>query len=541
LTEEAHIDFSSKLICLKSLTDKIDFHDFQLKTAIRVLDSLSSRAILADEVGLGKTIEAGLIVKELILRGSIVNILILVPKALEFQWQIELSQKFEESFSRFSDVARVRIEDPNITMKLIAGHAQMSRKDTYNLLNARKWDIVVVDEAHRFGNSSSNMSQNLLRLQKERILLLTATPLQNSLSELFQLIKIARPDVLPNEYRWEDFVMDERGRLIRESRLKDLRRIISEILCRTRRSDTGIAFVERKVSSISIEPTPKEKVLIVAANDIFSRMWEYSKGSGSGGLARLSLLQGLSSHPKAFEESLLRVQIDEKDISDRIDDIRKMVNLIESSSKELALFDFLNRTKPTQAVIFVERLATGKRLEDVLSSKYGSTVFYHGGLSSISRQSMVERFQKGNVQFFVSTTAGSEGLNLQNSSVLVNFDLHWNPLKLEQRIGRVHRFGQKNPVTVLNLSTKGTVDDMIRYIIFDKIGLFKMAIGEIDTIVSEFGEDVDFESKIIKIVRSSKDLFEMEINLTLLGDDIAQKVAGYNESMNLSRTVLEEL
>jgi len=366
---------------------------------------------------------------------------------------------------------------------------------------------------------------------------LTATPVQNSLSELFFLTRMVSPETFPNYEEWKDFVMDERGRLVRGSRLGELRERIAPIMCRTRRSETGLSFPEREVSSYSLEPSPQESSLIAKTYELVRSLRPTSNERGFSQLARISLLQSLSSHPIALLESLHKTAI--SDGVGLLGEITSLAESVKSSVKESALYSYLENAPDEQAVLFVERIATGNHVTKALTDRFGPAKFYHGGLDTTRRKVILESFKNGSLRYFVSTSAGSEGLNLQNASVLVNFDLHWNPLRLEQRIGRVHRMGQKKTVKVLNLSTKGTIDDLIQSVLWNKIGLFKMAVGEIDTILTEFSDDFDFESEIDRIVASSRSDDDIKTGLEKLSTDLQSRIGVLNESLSLTRSVLD--
>jgi SNF2 family DNA or RNA helicase len=212
---------------------------------------------------------------------------------------------------------------------------------------------------------------------------------------------------------------------------------------------------------------------------------------------------------------------------------------VRPSCKEKALLRILAETPAEQAVIFVERLATGRYLTQLLSHETGRAVFYRGGLSSGERQEATRRFRAGTTRYFVSTSAGAEGLNLQSASLLVNFDLHWNPLRLEQRIGRVHRFGQKRTVRVINLSAEGTIDDLVRTILFDKIDLFRMAVGHIDAILAQFNDEFDLEVEINDLISSARNRSQIVDGLRVLGDTLLTKAKEFSQGESFTGSLLD--
>lgn len=522
LRESGNID---RLISYDSVRDQVAYHTYQLRTALRVLRELDGRALLADEVGLGKTIEAGLIIKELIVRNAVESVLCLVPKSLIAQWRDEMRYKFGLEFTTKDEVAESRIRGKG-SLRLVVGHASLSREASTSLLSAREWDIVVVDEAHKFCNSTSNMNRALHRLPKKRLLLLTATPLQNNLKELFQIVDLLRPGLLAgSEAEFVSrYAFDRAGREPNPRHLPALRHTLRETMCRTRRAETDVPFVARVVDSISVTPGDAERRLIELMYAYCAEITGRSGRSSGLSLETISLHRALCSHPAALEETLRKRTAKDSRVAYAHDEILSLITSIDSSAKEEALFKALAARSDWQSVIFVERLRTGQLLKERLAEQGRSAGLFHGQLGNKERSALLKGFSTGAVQHFISTGAGAEGLNLQHCHFLVNFDLHWNPLKIEQRIGRVHRFGQDHDVAILNLSTKDTIDDHVVKLLFQKINLFQMAIGEIDAIISEFGEDHDIERQIEAIVSGATSRDDVVAKLRVLGDKMKNDV-----------------
>ena len=182
----------------------------------------------------------------------------------------------------------------------------------------------------------------------------------------------------------------------------------------------------------------------------------------------------------------------------------------------------LKEVKNEQAVIFCLRKATANELKRILDKEFGKSEVYSGDVSSPSkRKKILEEFKEGNIKYLVATDAAAEGLNLQHCNVLFNYDLHWNPMKIEQRIGRVHRFGQERDVTIFNLCVKDTIDDYVLHILFQKIDLFAMTIGSMETILSEIKEDVaDIDKTIMDIIIRSKSKKDIKKELEELSKNI---------------------
>lgn len=186
------------------------------------------------------------------------------------------------------------------------------------------------------------------------------------------------------------------------------------------------------------------------------------------------------------------------------------------------LQQILKKVKEEQAVIFCLRKATTNELKAVLNKEFGKAEIYSGDISSSTkRKEILTDFEKGDIRYLVATDAAAEGLNLQHCNLLFNYDLHWNPMKIEQRIGRIHRFGQEKDVTIFNLCIKDTIDDYVLHILFQKIELFTMTIGGMETILSEIKEDIaDMDRTIMEIVLRSKTKLDIKKELEKLSENI---------------------
>jgi SNF2 family DNA or RNA helicase len=195
---------------------------------------------------------------------------------------------------------------------------------------------------------------------------------------------------------------------------------------------------------------------------------------------------------------------------------------IDVPTKAIELLKIIKKSN-SQVIVYSEYLATIELLKDVFKSNGITYTTYQGSLSSGEKQRAVERFRNGECQVFLSTESGGQGLNLQFCHRLINYDLPWNPMRIEQRIGRVHRFGQVNDVEIITLPTKGTIDEYLLYILTSKVNLFEIVIGELDTILSYMKvEDDSLEVRIGKIILDSVDSSEIEFKLRSIGDEMLQ-------------------
>jgi len=525
-----------KLISLDIIRTKLDAHPYQSEVALTVLRDMNSNAILGDEVGLGKTIEAGIVLKELILRGLIRSILILVPTSLKEQWKTEMMEKFGEEFLIANDPNE--LVDFNSDDKIICSSGLFLHR--YEKINKRNWDLVIVDEAHKYRNIKSKRRKLLAELPKKNLLLLTATPLCNKLTDLYSLIDLIFPGRLGTESSFKSrYAADPKCRVVKRDRVEQLKNIIYEVMCRTRRIDTDIPFTNRFVDSRRIKAENIEYEFIEKVTqylkDICGNRFKSieqlkeenptsrrspSKSLGVLIFMAISMQQSISSSPYAaiemLEKRYTRFPAERATITELITLAKK----IEPAKIKL-LKQILKEVKNEQAIIFCLRKATVEKLKHILNEEFGPTEIYWGSTNSKLRIELIEKFREGKIKYLVATDAAAEGLNLQNCSVLFNYDLHWNPMKIEQRIGRIHRLGQERDVTIFNLSIKDTIDDYVLHLLYQKINLFRLTIGGMETILAEVKEGTeDIEKAIMEIILRSKNRRNIKEEIKKLSKDI---------------------
>lgn len=542
------------LVAPAVLYDRVRPHPYQLRVVETVLREMAPAAILADEVGLGKTIEAGLILKELTLRGLVRRALVVAPKALLGQWQQELRERFDEDFVLTDER---RFQGFEVEQHVICSLPQFVR--SFDNIGARGWDLVIVDEAHLLANPASKRRQRMGLLRAHWRLLLTATPIANKLTDLYSLVELVAPGKLGTPREFEDEYIADPGtaRALRPNKAAQLRQVVGEVMCRTRRVEAGIAFSGRSVTTREIAATPTEDALISEVTaylrGIYRRLpvrgvarGAVMRAAESGHLNRgavmreiMALQQSLSSSPYAIAQSL-------RSRAERHDDERGYLLDLASrceaagSAKEQLVLATLDEIGSEPAVLFTLRLETAARLKQTLSERGRRVEWYVGALSRLERERVVARFNTGEIDTLVATDAGAEGLNLQERChTLFNYDLHWNPMRIEQRIGRVHRLGQRHDVQVHNFVLKNSIDDYVVKLLYQKINLFTMTIGALETVLAENHEgEIDLEERLLEILLRADSQDDVSAAVDALGSEMAQAMGRQHEAELLTSGAL---
>src|SRR5437899_1188897 len=470
-------------------------YDHQERTALRVLREMRGRAILADEVGLGKTIEAGLVLKEYTVRGLVHRALVLTPAALTDQWREEMETKFSLPFAVLRSV-----RDWDRKPFLIASMDTAKREPHRGAAQARPWDLIIVDEAHRLKNRFSLNWRFVAGLSKKYMLLLTATPVQNDMDELFNLVTLLKPGQLHTYDRFLERYVASPDRRV-PMRVSELRGRLRDVMVRNRR---GIAFTlpPRRVHSLAVRLSPAERRLYDDVTD-FVRDAYWSASGRLPWTARLTLIvlqREIGSSTFAVAETLRRLTqspLFRWDERERLEELRQDAAAITSNVKAGRLREFL-KSVDEKVLIFTQYLRTLQYLQGVLEADGHRVAAYHGGLSPAAKDAAVRAF-RGDADIFMSTEAGGEGRNLQFARTVVNYDLPWNPLRIEQRIGRVHRLGQEREVHVVNLWARDTVEAYLMELLDRKIHMFELVVGELDLILGTLDDRRSFEDMMMEI------------------------------------------
>lgn len=591
---------------------KVDLNPHQVDAALFALRSpLSSGALLADEVGLGKTIEAGLVLSQFWAERKR-KILLIVPASLRMQWRQELTEKFFidsilMEATPFNKAKREGKPNPfDIDGRVvICSYNFAAGKDAE--IRTVPWDLVIMDEAHRLRNvyKKSNVTGKKLKraLDGRKKLLLTATPLQNNLMELYGLASIIDDHAFGDARTFRDMYVTASNVDLRNKNLKDR---LQHICHRTLRKQVTeyIRYTNRHAILQEYAPSAEEEELYNGISDYLQSDKLYALPQGQRTLITMVLRKLLASSSFAISGTLSSLierlegllagvegdldmsdydaygdlmdgNQDEEDIGapnlvqerdkillelERLNEYASLANSITHNAKGDNLLFALEKGfakieelgGKRKAVIFTESRRTQEYLLRLLSDNgyEDKIVFLNGsnndevskriyedwkqrhdgdGAISGSRQAdmkaaVVEEF-RDRASILIGTEAAAEGINLQFCSLLVNYDLPWNPQRIEQRIGRCHRYGQKNDVVVINFLNKRNAADVRVYeLLSEKFNLFNGVFGSSDEVIGSIESGVDFEKRIAGIYQKCKTSDEIQAEFDALQDELAESI-----------------
>jgi superfamily II DNA or RNA helicase len=504
--------------------------------------------LLADDVGLGKTVSAGLVMSELIVRARLSKALIVCPKLLCPQWKQELADKFdiESVVATGHDLLDA---DPGSTGAVITTYN--SARLHLDALPEDRFQMLVLDEAHKLrnlygGQSAPQVARRFQKALEDRrfrfVLMLTATPIQNRLWDLYSLVDLlttarghenplGEPGVFARRFIADE---KEKARHLRKDAREDFQSIIYGYMSRTRRGDAGLLFPGRTVQMHQVAPTPGEIELIKLVAMPVQRMNK---------LVQISTLKALASSPQALQAQIDNMARKGTASTDLAATVRRVVENMPPTAKLTglaALIDQLRTRSPDswRVVVFTCLRETQTAIQTFLQQK-GLTVGIINGYSGERNQETIARFRESPPRYhvIVSTEAGSEGVNLQAANVLVNFDLPWNPMIIEQRIGRIQRLGSEfKNVSVFNMTLRGTFEDVIVGRLMEKLQMAANAIGDIDSLLQgseaangdEDAADM-FEARVLKLVLDA-----------LAGKNVEEEVRLKAKSIEDAKRTLEE-
>jgi superfamily II DNA or RNA helicase len=473
--------------------------------------------LLADDVGLGKTISAGLVASELIARARVSKILIVCPKLLGPQWRDELKVKFD--IPAVVVTGRELIDaEPEEVGAVVTTYA--SARLHLDKLPEDRFQMLVLDEAHKLRNlyGVDPPPQVALcfkeALEKRRfpyVLMLTATPIQNRLWDLYSLVDlltVARGHQNPfgSEGMFvRKFIADNRNqaRQLKPEAREEFRKIVYSYMSRVRRGDAKLYFPDRVIEMHRVNPMPGELELIRVLAKPIQKLDRRTQ---------ISVLQALTSSPHALMAQLTNMARNRTVPQEVAAAVCSIVGTMKTSAKLEglgALVDQLTRKNPERwrMVVFTGRLETQTTIQAFLEAR-GLKVGIINGSSGQRNQNTIARFWKNppECHVIVSTEAGSEGVNLQVANVLVNYDLPWNPMIVEQRIGRVQRLASEHAsVSILNIILRGTFEEYIVGRLMEKLQMASHAIGDIEALLEVSGIDDEdggesFDDKLLRLV-----------------------------------------
>jgi superfamily II DNA or RNA helicase len=566
----------------------VDLNPHQIEAAAFALGALATGgAVLADEVGLGKTVEAGLVMAQLAADGR-GRILVLVPASLRVQWLEELESKFglaaqivDGERARAAERQGLRLNPFDTGGIVIASHpfAALRAPEVERVA----WDLAIIDEAHRLRNAyrrDHRTGQALRRaLRRCPKLLLTATPLQNDLMELLGLACFVDDALLGNE---DTFRLQYATGELTEEKAADLKARLAPVVVRTLRRQVKeyVKFTARRSLVEDFAPTDPEQELYRRVSAYLQRedshaiprsrrallVLVYRKILASSSFALASTLDKLAGTLEeklagaecavssaeldlaGFEEEQEEWGAEDKDalpsrtpavirkMKEELSELRACARLargIHANAKGDALVRGLDRAFtvaracgwPEKAVVFTEFRRTQDYLAKLLASKgYSVTCLSGDAGSAEKRQALVHEF-RDRTQILLMTEAGAEGLNLQFCNLVVNYDLPWNPQRIEQRIGRCHRYGQTRDVLVLNfLNRQNAAEARLYELLSQKLALFDGVFGSSDEILGALGSGIDFEKRVLDIYQSCRSSEEIDSAFAALRADLDSRI-----------------
>ncbi len=502
--------------------------------------------LIADDVGLGKTISAGLVASELISRGRVSKILIVCPKLLIPQWREELDIKFGIPSIEAVGKDLIRAKPPEEAGAVVTTYH--SARLHFNAIAKAGFEMLILDEAHKLRNLygverapqvATRIRQALADREFKYVLMLTATPIQNRLWDLYSLIDlltVARGHANPfgSEGMFaRNFIADKRSeaRQLKVDKRDEFRSIVYSYMSRIRRADANLYFPSRVVKMQRVQPTPEELEIIQIIAKPIQKL---------NRLAQISILQALISSPHALASQLERMALNKTAPLSLAKDVREVVGRIKMTAKLKgleSLVDGLIKEQPTdwRMVVFTSRRETQTTIEVFLRERGISTGLINGE-SGTRNQQTIGNFKKNppGIHVIVSTEAGSEGINLQAANVLVNFDLPWNPMIVEQRIGRIQRLASRHAsVCIFNVILKGTFEEYIVGRLMEKLQMASHAIGDIEALLEAAGLDEEDDSK--GFVDKIREL----VVASLAGKNVEQATGLAEKSISEAKTELD--
>lgn len=580
---------------LSSLASGIIPLPHQLHVLNRAMETNNIRYILADEVGLGKTIEAGMIIRELKSRGLVSRILVVCPTGLVTQWASEMQEKFHEKFqvilpSDYDTIRRLTDNDdvygqfdqvisPMDSIKPIEKHAGWSEEKVekyneeriYSIINSG-WDLIIIDEAHRVAGSSGEVARyklgNLLAQASPYLLLLSATPHNGKTEPFLRLIRLLDADAFPNAksivreqvapflIRTEKReAIDNNGNLLFKNRITHLVTISWDERNNLQRElyEMVSSYVAKTYNKAL--RNRKKNMCLIFLLIIMQRMVTSSTAAIRQSLERrLNVLL----EQRTCVGDLRKEDLDELNIEDGVEDALEAISLdMELEIEELkqiislakqAQFQnqdakvepllneidaILSEDRTQKVIIFTEFVATQTYLQELLVNRGYTVTILNGGMSIDERNAAMQEF-KTSTSIFISTDAGGEGLNLQFANIIINYDLPWNPMKIEQRCGRVDRIGQQRDVHIYNFIVGETVENRVREVLEEKLSVIlkEMGIDKYSDVLDSEVAECDFTDVYMRSIGHTS---QVEKNLYPVEEEMKQQLTNAQKYKDVIR------
>ena len=569
---------------LSSLSSGIIPLPHQLHVLNRAMETINIRYILADEVGLGKTIEAGMIIKELKARGLVQRVLVVCPTGLVTQWASEMQEKFHERFqvilpSDYDTIRRLTDSDdvygqydqvisPMDSIKPLEKRAGWSDEKVekyneeriYSIINSG-WDLIIIDEAHRVAGSSGEVARyklgNLLSQASPYLLLLSATPHNGKTEPFLRLVRLLDAEAFPNAksivkeqvapylIRTEKReAIDNKGNLLFKNRITHLVTLQwDERHSLQRELYQMVSSYVAKTYNKALRNKKKNMCLIFLLI-IMQRMVTSSTAAVRQSLERrLNVLKTQNTRlgtlteedledlniEDGVEEALEAMSLDmEEEIAEleRIIAVAKQAEFQHPDVKVETLTDtldaLLSEDRDQKVILFTEFVATQLYLRELLVNKGFTVTILNGSMSVEDRDAALREFREHS-NIFISTDAGGEGLNLQFANIIINYDLPWNPMKIEQRCGRVDRIGQTRDVHIYNFIVSDTVENRVREVLEEKLSVIleEMGVDKYSDVLDSEVAELDFTEVYMRSIgRPSK----VEENLYPVESEMKQQL-----------------
>ncbi|MBF0286636.1 MAG: DEAD/DEAH box helicase family protein [SAR324 cluster bacterium] len=480
-----------ELLCLPHLHN-INIYWYQVETVRKVLKQFRGRVLLADEVGLGKTIEAGMVLKEYMLRGMVKRILILTPASLVGQWQEEMESKFGVLFeTSYNSLLRTEPENFWKQEKVIASIASARRKEHLQYLKKQQFDLIIVDEAHHLKNRNTNNWKLVDALNKRFLLLLSATPVQNSLVELYNLLTLLKPGIFKTEKEFRSVYMTPGKPRIPANRTQ-MRDLMRDVMVRNTRSIVDVRLPDRNALMMRLDAGKEEAGCYQELSQLIQET--HQQKNSKQRMALHHMLSAAGSSPVTAAAAIKRF-VDKNKEDPRWHKLWKRYQLLNKGIKEHSLIELLQKNPDEKKMVFVHHRDTLFHLDQLLTEQKIQFTRFDGSMSGVEKDKAIECFRE-QVPVLLSTETGGEGRNIQFCNTIINFDLPWNPMMIEQRIGRIHRIGQTREVFIFNFAVLGTLEEQVLRILDEKINMFELVVGEIGAILGEMEEKEDFAEMV---------------------------------------------